>query len=141
MDAMAAARAAAEAAMYETATEEEMLSGQYHQQHFQQQQFDQHEQHMAAVLAEEQERGYLETLQQNSEQLGMPANLLHDFLGGGSSSGKDHSTNELLHLLASQQGQQSMQQSCEPEDSMNMRPEEHYMTIAQDGKCTLSYCV
>ena len=118
---MAAAQAAAEAAMYETTTQEMEGRGQYEQQY------------MQHANADQQERGYLETLQQNPDQLGMQASLLQEVLG--SSSAKDHSTDELLHLLAQQQGQQhSMEGSYEQDDSMNMRPEEHYMTIAQDGK-------
>lgn len=130
MDALAAAQAAAEAAMYETASQEMAEQHQYQQLQQQQQQ----QQHEMLAYAEQQERGYLESLQQNSDQLGgVQANLLQDFLG--SSSGKDQSTNDLLHLLAQQQGQQSgMEQPFEPDDSMNLRPEEHYMTIAQDGK-------
>ena len=137
---MAAARAAAEAAMYETASQEMAGHHHQHQQQQQQQQFQQHPHPFdMETYAEQQERGYLETLQQqrNSDQLGVQqANLLQDFLG--SSSAKDQSTNELLHLLAQQQGQQGQQNSMEayhePDDSINLRPEEHYMTIAQDGK-------
>ena len=117
MDAMAAARAAAEAALYETTTQE--MAGQQYEQHQQME-----------TYAEQQERGYLETLQQGSDHLGVQANLLQDLIG--SSSAKDQSTNELLHLLA-QQGHQPSMQSFEPDDSMNARPEEHYLTIAQDG--------
>ena len=126
MDALAAAQAAAEAAMYETASQEMAEQQQYQQQ--------QQQHHEMLAYAEQQERGYLESLQQNSDQLGgVQTNLIQDFLG--SSSGKDQSTNELLHLLAQQQGQQSgMEQPFEPDDSMNLRPQEHYMTIAHDGK-------
>ena len=100
----------------------------------QQQQYEQHQQMEA--YAEQQERGYLETLQQGSDHLGVQANLLQDLIG--SSSAKDQSTNELLHLLA-QQGQHASVQSFEPEEPMNTRPEEHYLTIAQDGTFRLCW--
>jgi len=127
---MAAAQAAAEAALYET-TSQEMERHEYYgqQQYMQQQQQQQH------GYAGQQERGYLETLRQNPDQSGMHANLLQNVLGS-SSSVKDHSTDELLQILAQQhQGQQhSMEGSYDPDESMSMRPDEHYMTIAQDGK-------
>ena len=147
MDAMAAARAAAEAAMYETASQEMAAGYPYHHHH----------DHVAenAYAAEQQERGYLESLQQQQQQqqqhhhhhpnhLGVQANnLLQDFLGASPSTStttcKDpSSTNELLHLLAQQQQQQQLpvnsMEAFEADDSMNLRPDEHYMTIAQDGK-------
>lgn len=131
--AMAAAQAAAEAALYETATQEEMQGyAQYEQQYNNMQQQQQQQ-----GYAGQQERGYLEALQQNPDQLGMQANLLQEVLG--SSSAKDHSTDELLHLLAQQQQgqQQNSTESYEQGDSMEMRPDEHYMTIAQDGRWNL----
>eukprot|EP00977_Amphora_coffeiformis_P024216 scaffold15108_cov180-Amphora_coffeaeformis.AAC.92 len=125
--AMAAAQAAAEAALYETTSREMEGHGQYERAYTQQDQ----QQH---GYADQQERRYLETLQQNPDQLGIQATLLQEVIGS-SSSAKDHSTDELLHLLAQQQqGQQhSVEGSYEPDESMSMRPGEHYMTIAQDG--------
>ena len=120
---MAAARAAAEAALYETTTQE-MTGQQYHSQH--QPFFEETYTH-----SQQQERGYLETLQQHSEHLGVQADLLQDFLG--SSNTKNQSANELLHLLAQQQGQQNSMQNLTQNESVNLKPEEHYMTIAQDG--------
>ena len=128
---MAAAQAAAEAAMYETTSQE--MEGYYEQQQYM---------HHHHGCADQQERGYLETLQQNPDQSGMRASLLQEVLGS-SSSAKDHSTDELLHLLAQQQQGQhqhsSMKGSYEPDESMSMRPDEHYMTIAQDGKWNFNF--
>ena len=149
MDALAAAREAAEAALYEA---QEMSVHQQQQQQSQayydpsQEAASLQQQHQQ-LFAEQQQQEYLASLQQQQQQqqqqssssqpihsnLEAQADLLQDLIG--SSSGKDPSatTTELLQLLAQQQGQQDALQQQQSFALDNIRPGEHYMTIAQDG--------
>jgi CheY-like chemotaxis protein len=144
MDAMAAARAAAEAALYEEANQD--MGGGQHDQAL----YDpppQAAQHMMGgghEFAADQQ--YFEMLQQESQQQqqqGLNANLLQDLLGSSAGVKGGHaasSTDQLLHLLAQQQqhgtnSQQHHRQAPSFEPEPPMAPGEHYMTIAQDGRC------
>ena len=131
--AMAAAQAVAEAALREARAREQANGGSNYPQEGQ----TNRDTGNGSMLGGE--TRFLESLTAANAR-GQQDNLIQELLGLPMNE-NEGTANQLLQLLAQQQQGQQNQFSGAPEPMFNTRPNEHYLTIAQNGMYDLYPCI